>query len=197
MKVFELLGRMVISLFLACFGQNPVTVLCSMDWFMVSVHPFMLNSIYIYIYIYIYTHTHTHTHFHELRLGLGPVNHVQPHIYKLTNIIECGIKTKAISQDIVMYCTEIHYASKSTSSKYFPVSCTALQHSPWLTTSDSMKEASEIETTTQDGETGYEVFTLSQSSQRPNCNYPPCVFSEGEHTQAPHHQAGAEKVHSM
>ncbi|XP_016053514.1 PREDICTED: placenta-specific protein 1 [Miniopterus natalensis] len=189
MKVFTLIGGMVIltSLFLACFGQNPITVLCSIDWFMVMVHPLMLNS-------------NVCVHFHELHLGLGcPVNHVQSHMYKFTyRVTECGIRAKAISQEMVMYSTEIHYASKSTSSKYtFPVSCTASQYSPWLTAPYSMKEVSEIETATQDGETGYKVFTLSQFSQRPKCNCPPCVFNEGEHTQAPYHQAGAQKGHSV
>ncbi|XP_054432949.1 placenta-specific protein 1 [Pteronotus mesoamericanus] len=188
MKVFELIGGMVIltSVFLASSGQNPMSVLCSIDWFMVTVHPFMLNSdIYV--------------HFHELQLGLGcPANHVQPHIYKFTYCVtECGIRAKAISQDTVMYSTEIHYASKSTSSKYtIPVSCTAPQHSRWLTTPYSVKEASEIGTTAQDGETGYEVFILSQPRQRPSCDCPPRVFNEGEHTQAPHHQAGAQEGHS-
>ncbi|XP_008155167.1 placenta-specific protein 1 [Eptesicus fuscus] len=189
MKVFELIGGMVIltSLFFTCFGQIPITVFCSIDWFMVTVHPFMLNS-------------NVYVHFHELHLGQGcPVNHVQSHIYKFTyRVTECGIRAKAISQDMVMYSTEIHCASKSTSYKYtFPVSCTAPQYSPWLTTPYCMKEASEIQTRTQDGETGYEVFALSQSSQRPNCDCPPCVFNEGECSQAPHHEAEAQKGHSV
>ncbi|KAM5290981.1 LOW QUALITY PROTEIN: placenta-specific protein 1 [Glossophaga mutica] len=188
MKVFKVIGRMVIltSVFLACSGQNPMTVLCSID-FMVTVHPFMLNSDYIYI------------HFHELQLGLCcPANHVQPHIYKFTYCVtECGVKAKAISQDMVTYSTEIHYASKSTSSKYtISVSCTAPQHSPWLTTTYSAKEASKIGATNQDGETGYQVFTWSRSRQRPSCDYPPYVFNEEEHIQAQHHQAGAQKGHS-
>lgn len=70
------------------------------------------------------------------------------------------------------------------------------KHSPWLTTPYSVKEASKIGTTTQDGETGYKVFTLSRSRQRPSCDYLPCVFSEGEHIQAQHHQAGAQEGHS-
>lgn len=163
-----------------------MTVLCSIDWLRVTVHHFMLNS-------------NIHVHFHELQLGLGcPANHVQTYIYKFTYCVtECDIRARALSQDMVMYTTEIHYASKSTSSKYMiPVSCTAPQHFPWLTTPYSVKETSKIGTTTQDGEIGYEAFTWSQSRQRPSCDYPSCIFNEREHMQAQHHQAGALEGHS-
>ncbi|XP_036299295.1 placenta-specific protein 1 [Pipistrellus kuhlii] len=185
MKVFELIGGMVIltSLFFTCFGQIPITVLCSIDWFVVTVHPFMLNS-------------NVYVHVHELHLGQGcPVNDVQPHTYKFTyRVTECGIRAKALSQDLIMFSTEIHCASSSTSLEYtFPVSCTAPQYSPWLTAPYSMREASELQTTTQDGERGYEAFTLSQTSQRPNCYCPPCVFNEGECSRTPRHGAEAQK----
>uniref|UniRef100_A0A671DR53 Placenta enriched 1 n=1 Tax=Rhinolophus ferrumequinum TaxID=59479 RepID=A0A671DR53_RHIFE len=162
---FGLIRRVVTftSVFSACSGQNPMTVLCSIDWFMVKVQPSMLNN-------------DVYVHFHELHLGLGcPANHVQPHMYQFTYLItECGIRAKAVFQDMVIYSTEIHYASKGTSSKHMiPVSCGAPQHSLWLTTPYSMKVASEIGTTTQDGETCYDVSTLSQSSQSPNCDCPP------------------------
>ncbi|XP_019573000.2 placenta-specific protein 1 [Rhinolophus sinicus] len=133
---------------------------------MVKVQPSMLNN-------------DVYVHFHELHLGLGcHANHVQPHMYQFTHhITECGIMAKAVLQDMVIYSTEIHYASKGTSSKHMiPVSCSAPQHSLWLTTPYSMKVASEIRTTTQDGETCYNVSTLSQSSQSPKCDCPPCVF---------------------
>ncbi|XP_026376467.1 placenta-specific protein 1 [Ursus americanus] len=183
MKVFELIGGMfiLISLFPACAAQSPMTVLCSIDWFMVTVHPFMLNN-------------DVYVHFHELHLGLGcPANHVQPHAYQFTyRVTECGIRAKAVSLDMVMYSTELHYASKGTSSKYMiPVSCTAPQRSPWLTPPCPLRGASETGTTTQDGEASYDVFTLSQSSQRPNCDCPPCVFNEEDGAQAPRHQAEA------
>ncbi|XP_066105033.1 placenta-specific protein 1 [Saccopteryx bilineata] len=178
MKVSEFLGGMFIftSVFLACSGQNPMTILCSVDWFMVTVHLFMLNS-------------DVYVHFHEIHLGLGcPVNHVQPYIYKFTyQVTECGIRATVISHNMVMYSTEIHYASKTTSSKYtVPVSCSTPKDSPWLTTPYSEKKASKIGTT-EDIKTGYEVFTLSQFSQRPNCDCPPCVFNEGGYTLASHH----------
>lgn len=169
------------SVFSASSGQNPMTVLCSTDWFMVTVHPFMLNN-------------DVYVHFHELHLGLGcPVNHVRPHIYQFTyRVTECGIRAKAVSQNMVMYSTEIYYTSKYV----IPVSCTAPQNSPWLTFPYSMKGASEIVTTTEDSETCNEAFNLSQSSQRPNCDCAPWVFNEEEHSQAPHHQAEAQEGHS-
>lgn len=171
------------SVFSASSGQNTMTVLCSTDWFMVTVHPFMLNN-------------DVYVHFHELHLGLGcPVNHVKPYIYQFTyRVTECGIRAKAVSQDMVMYSTEIYYISRGTSSKYvIPVSCTAPQNSPWLTIPYSMKGANEIVPTTQDSETCNEVFTLLQSSQRPNCDCAPWVFNEDR---PPHHQAEAQEGHS-
>ncbi|XP_027465128.1 placenta-specific protein 1 [Zalophus californianus] len=185
MKVFELIGGMVIltSVFSACAAQSPVTVLCSIDWFMVTVHPFMLNN-------------DVYVHFHELHLGLGcPANHVQPHAYQFTyRVTECGIRAKAVSLDMVMYSTELHYASKGTSSKYtIPVSCTAPQQSPWLAPPCSVRVAGGTGTASQLGRASYDVFTLSQSSQRPDCDCPPCVFGEEECTQAPRHQAEAQE----
>ncbi|KAM8752335.1 LOW QUALITY PROTEIN: placenta-specific protein 1 [Rhynchonycteris naso] len=176
MKVFELIGGIFIltTVFLACSGQNPMTILCSVDWSVVTVHPFLLNS-------------DVYVHFHELQLGLGcPVTHVQPYICKFTyQVTECGIRAKV--NNMVMYSTKIRYASKTTSSKYtVPVSCSALQDSQWLTTPYSEKESSKIGTT-EYSKTGYEVFTLSQFSQKPNCNCPPCAFNEGGYTQASHH----------
>uniref|UniRef100_A0A8C3W8R3 Placenta-specific protein 1 n=1 Tax=Catagonus wagneri TaxID=51154 RepID=A0A8C3W8R3_9CETA len=171
MKVFELMGGLVIltSVFSACSAQNPVTVLCSIDWFMVTVHPFMLNS-------------DVYVHFHELHLGLGcPPNHIQPHAYQFTyRVTECGIRAKAVSQDMVLYSTEVHYTSKGTSSKYvIPVSCAAPQRSPWLTRPCSTKVASEGVTTALDGEPRYDVFTLLHCNRRPTCSCPPCVFKAG------------------
>ncbi|XP_062939153.1 placenta-specific protein 1 [Cynocephalus volans] len=176
MKAFELIGGLVLltSVFSACYGQNPMTVLCSIDWFMVTVHPFVLN-------------TDVYVHFHELHLGLGcPANHVQPHTYQFTyRVTECGIRAKAVSQDTVIYSTEMHYASKGTSSRYaIPVSCAASQQSPWLTMPCSMTVASKRGTTAQNDETCYEAYSLSQSCRRSNCDCPPCVFNEEGHTQA-------------
>ncbi|XP_019516781.1 PREDICTED: placenta-specific protein 1 [Hipposideros armiger] len=185
MKVSKLIGKMVIliSVFSTCSGQNPMTVLCSIDWFMVTVHPFMLNN-------------EVYVHFHELHLGLGcPANHVLPHMYQFTyRITECGIRAKAALQGMVIYSTEIHYASKVTSSKrVIPVSCAAPQRSPWFSPPYSVKVASKIGTTTQNGETCYKVSNMSQSSESPNCDCPPCTFNREEHTQAPHHQAEAQE----
>ncbi|XP_043427180.1 placenta-specific protein 1 [Prionailurus viverrinus] len=189
MKVLELIGGMVIltSVFSACSAQSPMTVLCSADWFMVTVHPFMLNN-------------DVYVHFHELHLGLGcPANHVQPHMYQFTyRVTECGIRAKAISHNMVLYSTELYYVSKVTSSKQvIPVSCAAPQQSPWLTLPCSAKVASGTGTTTQNGEACGEVFTLSQSNQRPNCDCPPCVFNEEEGAQAPCHQAEAQEGQLM
>lgn len=187
MKVFNLIGELVFltSVFSACSGENPITVLCSIDWFMVTVHPYMLNN-------------DVYVHFHELHLGLGcPANHVQPYAYQFTyRVAECGITAKAVSQDMVLYSTKLHYVPEHTSSKYvIPVSCTAPQRSPWLAVPCSREAASEGAITAQDGETCYEVFTLSQSSQRPNCDGPPRVFNEEGQTQGPHHQAEAQEAY--
>ncbi|KAM9577596.1 placenta-specific protein 1 [Trichechus inunguis] len=184
MKVFKLIGGMVLLTFVfpSRSGQNPVTVLCSIDWFMVTVHPFMLNN-------------DVYVHFSELHLGQGcPANHIQPYAYQFTyRVTECGIRAKVVSQDMVIYSTEIHYASKGTPLKYvIPLSCTAPQNSPWLTTPCPVGLASGSGATTQDDETSYEVFELSQSSQRPICDCPPCVFSEEEGTQSARHQAEAQ-----
>ncbi|XP_039095800.1 placenta-specific protein 1 [Hyaena hyaena] len=189
MKVLELIGGMVFltSVFSSCSAQNPMTVLCSTDWFMVTVHPFMLNN-------------DVYVHFHELHLGLGcPANHVQPHMYQFTyRVTECGIRVKAVSQSMVIYNTELHYASKCTSSKYvIPLSCAAPLRSPWLTLPCPVNVASEAGTTTQNGEACYEVFTLSQSSQRPNCDCPPCVLNEEDDARAPRVAQGAHQVEAQ
>uniref|UniRef100_A0A8C5W5L4 Placenta enriched 1 n=1 Tax=Microcebus murinus TaxID=30608 RepID=A0A8C5W5L4_MICMU len=189
MKVFELIAGMVLlaSVFSVCSGQNPMTVLCSIDWFMVSVEPLMLNN-------------DVYVHFHELHMGLGcPANYVQPHVYQFTyRVTECGIRAKVVSQDVVIYSTEMHYASKGTSSKYvIPVSCVAPQKSPWLTMPCSLRVASMSGTPAQNDETCYEVFSLSPPSQMANCDCPPCVFNERAYPQGPHQQAGAQGARSM
>ncbi|XP_008825000.1 placenta-specific protein 1 [Nannospalax galili] len=170
MKMFKLLGGL---LFLTCMfsvypGQNQVSVLCSTDWFMVTVHPFLLNN-------------DVYVHFYEVHLGLGcPANHIHPHFYQFTyRVTECGIRAKAISQDIVIYSSEIHYASKGSSSRYvIPVSCAAHQRSPWLTKPYSVRAANNNMAVTQKDESCYQVFSLPQSNQRSNCSCPPCVFKQ-------------------
>lgn len=121
-------------------------------------------------------------------------NYVQSHVYQFTYCVtECSIGATAVPQDTLIYSTDMHYVSKGTSSKYMiPVSCAARQQAPRLTMSCSVNAASETATTNQNGETCYEVFTLSQSSQRPSCDCLPCVFNE-ECTQAPHYQAEAQE----
>ncbi|XP_047571748.1 placenta-specific protein 1 [Lutra lutra] len=185
MKALQLIGWMVLltCVFPACAAQSPMTVLCSIDWFMVTVHPFMLNN-------------DVYVHFHELHLGLGcPANHVQPHAYQFTyRVTECGIRAKAVSLDMVIYSSELRYASKGTSSKYvIPVSCTAPRQSPWLPPPCPVRVANGTVTTAQQGGASYDVFTLSQSSQRPDCDCPPCVFGEEEHVRAPQGQAEAQE----
>ncbi|XP_037676683.1 placenta-specific protein 1 [Choloepus didactylus] len=192
MKFFQLIGGMVLLtyLFAACSGQNPVTVLCSTDWFMVTVHPLMLNN-------------DGYVHYHELHLGLGCLaNYVRPHAYQFTyRVSECGIRAKVVSQDMIIYSTELYYNSKDTSSKYMiPVSCAAPQHSPWLTMPHSVGVARESQATAQNDEGPYEVFELSQprsSQRRPNCDCPPCVFNEEEHSQTPGLQAEAEAAQPL
>ncbi|XP_023395702.1 placenta-specific protein 1 [Loxodonta africana] len=183
MKVFKLI--LLTFVFSSCNGQNPVTVLCSIDWFMVTVHPFVLNN-------------DVFVHFSELHLGQGcPANYVQPYAYQFTyRVTECGIRAKVVSQDTVIYSTEMHYASRGTSLKYvIPVSCAAPRHSPWLTTPCPVGLARGSAVTTQDDEAPCEVFELSQPRQRrPICDCPPCVFREEEGTQAERPQAEAQEA---
>ncbi|XP_077001600.1 placenta-specific protein 1 [Tamandua tetradactyla] len=178
---------LLVSLFSACSGQNPVTVLCSIDWFMVTVHPLMLNN-------------DVYVHYHELHLGLGcPANYVRPHAYQFTyRVTECGIRAKVVPQDMIIYSTELYYHSQDTSSKYvIPVSCAALQRSPWFSRPHAVSDAGESRATAHSDDTPYEVFELSrpQSSQRrPDCDCPPCIFHEDVLSQTPSLQAEVEEA---
>nr|XP_004653856.1 placenta-specific protein 1 [Jaculus jaculus]XP_044996478.1 placenta-specific protein 1 [Jaculus jaculus] len=170
MKALHLLvgALLFTSMVSACAGQNQVSVLCSTDWFIVTVHPFLLNN-------------DVYVHFYEVHLGLGcPANHVYPHFYQFSyRVTECGIRVKAITQDVVIYSSEIHYATKGSSIRYvIPVSCAAPQRSPWLTKPYATSTASSNVAVSQKSDTCYEVFSLSHSSQRSNCSCPPCVFKQ-------------------
>ncbi|XP_012999859.1 placenta-specific protein 1 [Cavia porcellus] len=185
MKVVKLVSELLFltSVFSTCYGEIPVTVLCSMDWFMVTVQPFMWND-------------DVYVHFYELHLGLGcPVNHVQTHIYQFTyRVTECGIRIKAIFQDVVIYSSEIHYASKDTSSKYvIPVSCAAPRRSPWLTMPHSTQGASQNVTMANSDETPHQVSGLAQANQRAHCDCRFCIFNE-QHVQDPGQQAEAPEA---
>lgn len=108
------------------------------------------------------------------------------------------LRFKATSEDIVIYSSEIWYASKGTSSKYGSlVSCVAPKWSQWLSKPYSMRVASESAAVAKNDEAWYEVFSLSQASQRPNCHCPPCVFNEEHNTQAPYYQEEAREVYSV
>ncbi|XP_050996913.1 placenta-specific protein 1 [Acomys russatus] len=176
MKLFQLLGGMVFLTFICSSysEQNQVNVLCSTDWFMVTVHPFLLNS-------------DVYVHFYEVTLGLGcPPNHVHPHFYEFTyRVTECGIRIKAISPDVVIYSSEIHYASKTSSSRYvIPVSCAAPRRSPWLTkpypvqTASNNMAATQNDDSSQKDETCYSVFSLPAPTQQSNCSCPSYVFHQ-------------------
>ncbi|XP_048192792.1 placenta-specific protein 1 [Perognathus longimembris pacificus] len=184
MKVFEFVAGLIFfaAAFSVCSGQSSLTVLCSMDWFMVTVHPFMLNN-------------DVYVHFYELHLGLGcPPNHVQPHFYQFTyRVTECGIRVKVVSEDVVIYSTEIHYASKGTSSRYvIPVSCAAPRRSPWLTRPYPTRVAREGSAAAPNDKPCCEM--LNSSDQRPVCDCPPYVFN-GERTQNAPQQAEAQVDH--
>ncbi|XP_052603217.1 placenta-specific protein 1 [Peromyscus californicus insignis] len=170
MKLFNFLGAMVFFTFMVSSysEQNQVNVLCSTDWFMVTVHPFLLNS-------------DVYVHFYEVHLGLGcPPNHVYPHFYEFTyRVTECGIRIKAISPDVVIYSSEIHYISKATPSRYvIPVSCAAPRRSPWLTKPHSVNAANNNMAATPKNDTSYQVFSLPEPSQASNCSCPPSVFNQ-------------------
>ncbi|KAH0509147.1 placenta-specific protein 1 [Microtus ochrogaster] len=169
MKLFKFLATMVFfSVFYRFSEQNQVDVLCSTDWFMVTVHPFLLNN-------------DVYVHFYEVHLGLGcPPNQVHPHFYEFTyRVTECGIRVKAVSPDVVIYSSEIHYASKTSSSRYvIPVSCAAPRRSPWLTKPYSTKAGNNNNAATPKNETSYHVFSLPEPSPQVNCSCPPSVFQQ-------------------
>ncbi|XP_010612589.1 placenta-specific protein 1 [Fukomys damarensis] len=188
MKAFKLVKELffLTTMFSVCCGEVPVTVLCSLDWFMVTAHPFMWND-------------DVYVHFYELHLGLGcPANYVQPHVYQFTyRVTECGIRIKAFSPEIIIFSTELHYASKNTSTKYvIPVSCAAPRSSPWLTMANSRPVASQSAAAAHDGEARSPAASLSQPSQRAHCDCRFCVFSE-EHVQAPRRQPEAQEACPM
>lgn len=170
MKLCKFLAAIVLFSFMLCSNseQNQVDVLCSTDWFMVTVHPFLLNN-------------DVFVHFYEVHLGLGcPPNQVHPHFYEFTyRVTECGIRVKAISPDVVIYSSEIHYASKGTSARYvIPVSCAAPRRSPWLTKPYSTKAGNNNNAATSKNDTCYHVFSLPEPSQQLNCSCPPSVFQQ-------------------
>ncbi|XP_041493266.1 placenta-specific protein 1-like [Microtus oregoni] len=169
MKLFKFLAMMVFfSMFYSFSEQNQVDVLCSTDWFMVTVHPFLLNN-------------DVYVHFYEVHLGLGcPPNQIHPHFYEFTyRVMECGIRVKAVSPDVVIYSSEIHYASKTSSSRYvIPVSCAAPRRSPWLTKPYSTKAGNNNNAATPKNEMSYHVFSLPEPSPQVNCSCPPSVFQQ-------------------
>ncbi|ERE63371.1 placenta-specific protein 1 [Cricetulus griseus] len=170
MKLLKFLGGIVFFTFMfsGYSEQNQVNVLCSTDWFMVTVHPFLLNN-------------DVYVHFYEVHLGLGcPPNHVLPQFYQFTyRVTECGIRIKAISPDVVIYSSEIHYASKGSSSRYvIPVSCAAPRRSPWLTKPHSVQSPSNNMASAPRNDTSYQVFSLPEPSQGSNCSCPPYVFKQ-------------------
>ncbi|KAM6151609.1 placenta-specific protein 1 [Rhynchocyon petersi] len=186
MNTIKLLGAVVLltSVIPSCSGESPVTVLCSIDWFVVTVNPFLLS-------------TDVYVHYTEVYLGQGCiVTHIQPYAYQFTyRVSECGIRAKVVSQEIIIYSSEVYYQSKGTSSKYvIPVSCVAPQNSPWLTAPWPVNEPSTSGATSENDEAPIPVFELSQSNERPVCDCPPCVFNEGGG--ATNHQSEAQEANS-
>ncbi|XP_004587848.2 placenta-specific protein 1 [Ochotona princeps] len=189
MNAFQLVAGVA---FLACVlppssGQNAVTVLCSTDWFMVTVQPYMLNN-------------DVYVHFHEVHLGTGcPANHVETYAYSFTyRVTECGIRVKAVYEDVIVYSSEIHYTSLSTSSRYvIPLTCAAPRHSPWLPMPAFARSAGKDGVAVHHNNTGYKVSTLAHSNCMTDDKCPPCIFSEQQWFQAPHHQLDMEEDQSM
>ncbi|XP_040855993.1 placenta-specific protein 1 [Ochotona curzoniae] len=179
MTPFQLVATIA---FLACVlppasGENAVTVLCSTEWFMVTVHPYMLNN-------------DVYVHFYEVHLGTGcPANHVETYAYSFTyRVTECGIRVKAVYEDIIVYSSEIRYASLSTSSRYvIPLTCAAPRHSPWLPMPAFARSAGKDSGAVHHN-TGYKVSTLAQSNSKTDDKCPSCIFSEQQWFQAPPHQ---------
>ncbi|XP_006881943.1 PREDICTED: placenta-specific protein 1 [Elephantulus edwardii] len=169
MNTFKMLGGLVLLLSVIPFGagQNEVTVTCSRDWFQVTVDPFLLNS-------------DVYVHFSEVHLGnYCPPNRVEPYMYQFTYLVtECGIRAKVVSQDLVIYSTEVYY---QTSPKYvISVSCAAPQKSPWLPIPKPVRAARATRTTSQTKGASTQVFDSPESSQTPTCDCPPFVFGREE-----------------
>ncbi|XP_055455478.1 placenta-specific protein 1-like [Psammomys obesus] len=176
MKLFKILGGIIFFtlLFSSYSEQKQVNVLYLTDCFMITIQHFLLN-------------TDIYVHFQEVHLGLGcPPNHVHLHFYQFTyHVTECGIRIKAVSPYVIIYSSDIHYASKSSLSRYvIPVSGAAPQWSPWLIELYSVKLDSENmaktqkDARTQKNETSYPIFSLPEPSQQSNSSCPSYVFKQ-------------------
>ncbi|XP_008591247.1 PREDICTED: oocyte-secreted protein 2-like [Galeopterus variegatus] len=107
-----------------CAENFAVKISCSMDWVMVSVSPYAHNSdLYIFA--------------DELSLGLGcPVTRIQTYIYDfIYPVHDCGIRTKVVSEDILLFQTEIYFTPRNIHCyrQKIPLECSASRKSVWLT----------------------------------------------------------------
>ncbi|XP_030743376.2 oocyte-secreted protein 2 [Echinops telfairi] len=106
-------------------------VSCSVDWLMVTVNPSACSS-----HLYILAD--------ELFLGTGcPATRIQTYAYDFVYPVNaCGIKTKVISSDAVLFQTEMHFIPRTMhyASQKFPLECLASRKSVWLTTVSTSNE---------------------------------------------------------
>ncbi|KAI5931737.1 Oocyte-secreted protein 2 [Manis javanica] len=101
-----------------------MNISCSMDWVMVSVGPCAYSSS-----LYIFAD--------ELYLGLGcPVTRIQAYAYDfIYPVHDCGIRTKVVSEDTLLFQTEIYFNPRNThcDCQKIPLECSASRKSVWLT----------------------------------------------------------------
>uniref|UniRef100_A0A8C9AMI8 Oocyte secreted protein 2 n=1 Tax=Prolemur simus TaxID=1328070 RepID=A0A8C9AMI8_PROSS len=128
--VFEVLIFLA-GLIWPCAENINVKISCSMDWVMVSVSPYAPNS-----NLYIFAD--------ELRLGTGcPVTRIQTYVYDfIYPVHECGIRTKVISEDTLLFQTEIYFTPRYIRGDHqkIPLECSASRKSVWLTPVSSDNE---------------------------------------------------------
>ncbi|XP_069326744.1 oocyte-secreted protein 2 [Eulemur rufifrons] len=129
--VFEVL-LFLAALIWPCAENIHVKISCSMDWVMVSVSPYALSrNLYIFA--------------DELHLGMGcPVTRIQTYVYDfIYPVRECGIRTKVISEDTLLFQTEIYFTPRYIRDDHqkIPLECSASRKSVWLTpvSSDDIK----------------------------------------------------------
>ncbi|XP_049747791.1 oocyte-secreted protein 2-like [Elephas maximus indicus] len=107
-----------------CAENINAQVSCSMDWLMVTVSPSSCSS-----NLYIFAD--------ELFLGLGcPPTRIQTYAYDFVYCVnDCGIRTKVISKDTLLFQTEMHFIPRNMhyASQEIPLECSASRKSVWLT----------------------------------------------------------------
>ncbi|XP_003122722.5 oocyte-secreted protein 2 [Sus scrofa] len=107
-----------------CAENVYVKIGCSLDWVMVSVSPYACSS-----HLYIFAD--------ELYLGSScPATRIQTYAYDFIYPVHaCGIRTKVISEDTLLFQTEIYFNPRNMHCDHekIPLECCASRKSVWLT----------------------------------------------------------------